>query len=145
MHKLFLLAEMAGSKVAICSDVIESVVTVNDVIAVPRSDPIILGLFALRSRVLTLIDCQYAVSGVSETNVAGALAAIASIGGHSFGLVVSKVFDVVSVPEEKIQPALKLGAGWKTIVSQFVDINDQLVMIIDPERLVATDIDRVAA
>ena len=113
MTKLFLIADIARTSIAICSDVIESVVTIADVIEVPKCDPVIAGLFALRSRVLTLIDCQYRVTGQRKLLDQKGLAVVAAIGGHSFGLMVDRVHDVVSVAEDAIVPAVKLDRKWR--------------------------------
>ncbi len=145
MSKLYLLVEIAGVEAAICSDVIESVVTVGEVIPVPRCDPVIAGLFALRSRVLTLVDCQYRVTRNRKADVKGSLAPVATIGGHSFGLLVDRVFDVTSVSDDAIHPAIKLSSDWAPIVSDLAAIDDRMVMIIDPERLVAAEPMRDAA
>jgi purine-binding chemotaxis protein CheW len=145
MSKLYLLAEIAGVEIAICSDVIESVVNVGEVVAVPRCDPVIAGLFALRSRVLTLVDCQYRITRNRKTVVKGSLAAIATIGGHSFGLLVDRVFDVTTVSDDAVHPAVKLAPEWAPIVSNLVAIDDRMVMMIDPERLVAAETLREAA
>jgi purine-binding chemotaxis protein CheW len=144
MQQLFLIAEVAGTDIAIHSEYIESAVTVGDVIEVPRCDPVIAGLFALRSRVLTLIDCQYRVTGKKGGNAKGSLAVIASLGGHNFGLLVEKVRDVVPVAPEAIKPAVKLDENWADIVSSLVEIDGKLLMVIDPERLVAVE-NRMAA
>jgi purine-binding chemotaxis protein CheW len=144
MTKLFLIAEIAGTSIAICSDVIESVVTIGDVVDVPRSDPVIAGLFALRSRVLTLIDCQYRVTGQRKTVEHKGLAVVASIGGHNFGLMVDRVRDVVSVADDAVVQAAKLDRKWRDLVSELVEIDSKLHMVVDPERLVAID-DRMAA
>jgi purine-binding chemotaxis protein CheW len=145
MSKLYLLAEIAGVEVAICSDIIESVVNVGEVVAVPRCDPVIAGLFALRSRVLTLIDCQYRISRRRKSAVNGSLAAIATIGGHSFGLLVDKVFDVMTVADDAVHPAVKLAPEWTAVVRDLVAIGDRMVMIVDPEQLVAAEPLREAA
>jgi purine-binding chemotaxis protein CheW len=145
MSKLYLLAEIAGVEVAICSDVIESVVNVGEVIAVPRCDPVIAGLFALRSRVLTLVDCQYRITRSRKTVVKGSLAAIATIGGHSFGLLVDRVFDVTTVDDDAVHPAVKLAPEWAPIVGNLLAIDDRMVMMIDPDRLVAAEPAREAA
>ena len=50
MNALYLIAVIDGSRVAIQSDLVEAVVRVNDVIPVPKSNPSVAGLFALRSR-----------------------------------------------------------------------------------------------
>ena len=144
MTKLFLIAEIADTSIAICSEVIESVVTVGDVVEVPRCDPVIAGLFALRSRVLTLIDCQYRVTGQRKVVDQKGLAVVASIGGHNFGLMVDRVSDVVSVAEDAIIPATKLDRKWRELVKELIEIEGKLHMVVDPERLVAID-DRLAA
>jgi purine-binding chemotaxis protein CheW len=145
MSKLFLLAEIAGTEVAICSDIIESVVHIGDTVHVPRCDPVIAGLFALRSRVLTLVDCQYRITQKKQIAERGALAAIATIGGHSFGLLVDKVYDVTTVTDDALHPAVKLSPEWAGIVNNLLAIEDRMVMIIDPERLVAVEAMRAAA
>jgi purine-binding chemotaxis protein CheW len=144
MQQLFLIAEVAGTDIAIHSEFIESAVTVGDVIEVPRCDPVIAGLFALRSRVLTLIDCQYRVTGKKAGNARGGLTVIASLGGHNFGLMVEKVRDVVPVAPDAIKPAVKLDPNWADIVSSLVEIDGKLLMVVDPERLVAVE-NRIAA
>ena len=144
MTKLFLIAEIAGTSIAICSDVIESVVTVGDIVEVPKCDPVIAGLFALRSRVLTLIDCQYRVTGNRKPIAQKGVAVVAAIGGHSFGLMVDRVHDVVSVADDAIIPATKLDQKWRGLVSELVEVDNKLHMVVDPQLLVAID-DRIAA
>lgn len=144
MTKLFLIAEIAGNSVAICSDVIESVVNVGDVVEVPQCDPVIAGLFALRSRVLTLIDCQYRVTGKRKTTDQKMLAVVASIGGHNFGLIVDRVRDVISVAADSIVPASKLDSKWQDLVSELIEVDGKVVMVLNPEQLVAIE-DRLAA
>lgn len=139
MEKLFLIAEIAATPVAICCDLIESVVTVNEVVNVPRADPVIAGLFSMRSRVLTLVDCQYRITGTQKPFERGCPAVIASINGHSFGLMVDRVRDVVSVSEGAILAATRLDPKWSGLCTSLVEIEDHLVMILDPERLVSID------
>lgn len=145
MAALFLLAEIAGTEVAIASEAIESIIAVGETVAVPHADPIVVGLCALRSRVLTLIDCQYRVTGTKSPTVKGSFAAIVGLGGHSFGLMVDKVFDVIPLPADAIVPAKKLGKGWADIVTQLGCIDGRLVMIVDPEALVSPQGERHAA
>jgi purine-binding chemotaxis protein CheW len=137
MQNLFLIAVIAGTEVAISSDCIESVVTVGEVINVPKSDPLVAGLFALRSRVLTLVDCQYAVSGRNEAVRKNALAVIAVITGHPYGLLVEAVKDVVSVDAKTIKPASKLDPRWTGIVSEVVEVEGRIVMLLSPELLLS--------
>lgn len=139
MTALYLIAHIDGCRVAIESDRVESIVHVPDIIPVPQSDPSIAGLFALRSRVLTLIDSQYIVTGVRQNLQKGCLAVVAEIGGHHFGLAVDRVEDVVPILPEQIQSAISPSEQWKSIISQTASVGDDLVMILDPAKLVAGD------
>jgi purine-binding chemotaxis protein CheW len=137
MERLFLIATIAGTEVAISSDCIESVVTVGEVVDVPQCDPLVGGLIALRSRVLTLVDCQYAVTGNRAVTRKSGLAVIASIGGHAYALLVEAVKDVVSVSADTIKPASKLDARWADIISDVVEVEERVVMHLAPEMLLA--------
>lgn len=137
MTGLYLVAYIDGCRVAIESDRVESIVHVPDIIPVPQSDPSIAGLFALRSRVLTLIDSQYIVTGVRRELKKGCLAVVAEIGGHHFGLAVDRVQDVVTISPDDIQSEIGPDDRWKTIISQTASVGGELVMILDPARLVA--------
>lgn len=139
MPSLFLIAHIHGCRVAINSDQIESIVNVPDVIPVPHCDPRVAGLFALRSRVLTLIDSQYVVTGERRTLQRGCLAVVVEIAGHHYGLAVDKVEDVVPLSADKIQQCIQPDGQWQSIVSETVEVGDQLVMILDPARLVARE------
>jgi purine-binding chemotaxis protein CheW len=139
MPSLFLIAHIHGCRVAINSDQIESIVNVPDVIPVPHCDPRVAGLFALRSRVLTLIDSQYIVTGERRTLQRGCLAVVVEIAGHHYGLAVDKVEDVVPLSADKIQQCIQPDGQWQSIVSETVEVGDQLVMILDPARLVTRE------
>jgi purine-binding chemotaxis protein CheW len=135
MQRLFLIAVIAGTEVAISSECIESVVTVGEVIDVPQSDPLVAGLIALRSRVLTLIDCQYVITSQRNRRGSGSLAIIASVGGHAYALLVDAVKDVVSVDEGTIKPASKLDPRWAAIVRNVVEVDGRIIMNMSPETL----------
>ena len=137
MSDLYLIAVVAGVEVAISCDCIESVVTIGDVVAVPMCDPLVAGLMALRSRVLTLIDCQYAVTGKSRTIGPQSHAVIVDVGGHSYALSVDIVRDVVSVQPEAIKAALRLDARWASFSNKIAEVDDRILMIFSPVMLLS--------
>ncbi len=139
MPSLFLIAHINGARVAIESERIESIVHVQEVISVPKCDPSIAGLFALRSRVLTLIDSQYLVTGEKQTVHKGALAVVAEISGHHYGLLVEAVEDVVSIGDEQIESHIKPSKIWESLISGTASVGGEMVMILDPSRLVNRD------
>lgn len=139
MAELYLIAYIDGCRIAINSGRIESIVQIPEIIFVPRTDPSIAGLFALRSRVLTLIDSQYFVTGNRQQLAKGCLAVVVEISGHHYGLAVDKVEDVVSISDEVIQKSISPSAKWTPIISDVAQVDDHLVMILDPAKMVQCD------
>jgi purine-binding chemotaxis protein CheW len=140
MSDLYLIAVIAGTEVAIRSDCIESVVTTGDVIEIPKCDPMVAGLMALRSRVLTLIDCQYAITGNSQRVGPKSHAIIVEISGHNYALSVDAVRDVVSVEPEAIRAVTRLDHRWSAISTAIAVIDDRVLMVVSPERLLSSRI-----
>jgi purine-binding chemotaxis protein CheW len=137
MESLYLIAHLNGCCVGIDSSAVESIVHVQDVVPVPKCDLSIAGLFALRSRVLTLIDTQYLVTGMKQQAEKGALAVVVEIAGHQYGLLVDKVEDVVSIRASQIEDRVKPAAEWTSFVKQIASVEGRLVMILEPSSLVA--------
>ena len=91
MERLYLLVRIAGELVALDANDVGSVVEIEAVTAVPRVPPHIAGLFALRSRVLTVIDSRAAL-GLERTEPnASREAVVVQIDGHSYALLVEAV------------------------------------------------------
>ena len=66
MESLYLIVRVAGDTVALRADGIGSVVEIDAISAVPRVPPHIRGLFALRSRILTVIDSAAALGPIAK-------------------------------------------------------------------------------
>jgi purine-binding chemotaxis protein CheW len=137
MSDLYLIAVIAGTEVAISSDSIEAVVTIGDVIAIPKCDPMVAGLMALRSRVLTLIDCQYAVTGISRCVPEKSHAVIVEVGGHSYALAVDAVRDVTTIDAGSVKSATRLAPDWNGIATEVAIIDDRVLMVVSPAMLLS--------
>lgn len=144
MKDLYLIAVIAGETVAIPSERIDSVVKVRESVPVPSSAPFICGLFALRSRVLTLIDCQYFVTGEPAELVSGQPAIVVNIGGCSYGLLVDNVLDVVPIRAPTLQLPSQLPAGWNEIGRGLLELDGETFLLIDPDYMVNPSMRRAA-
>ncbi len=136
-HALYLVADLAGSRVAIESGLVESVVHVPEIVPAPMSDPSIAGIFALRSRVLTLIDTQYLVTGIQQRPEKGALSVVTEIAGHQYGLLVDKVHDVVAIDTQQPETSITAPPAWARYVQHISSFDGSLVMILNTAALVA--------
>lgn len=144
MKDLFLIAVIAGETVAIPTLRIDSVVKVRESVPVPSAAPFITGLFALRSRVLTLIDCQYFVTGEPAELMPGQPAIVVNIGGCCYGLLVDEVLDVVPIRTPTLQLPSQLPAGWSEIGRGLLELAGDTFLLIDPDYMVNPSVRRAA-
>ncbi len=144
MKELYLIAVIAGEKVAIPAEQIDSVVNVRESVPVPSAAPFIAGLFALRSRVLTLIDCQFFVSSETADLIPGQPAIVVNIGGCHYGLLVDAVIDVVQTHVPPAPLPGQLPSGWSDIGRALLDIDGATYLLIDPDYMVNPALRRAA-
>ena len=132
---LYLLVRIAGQRVALPCDAIESVVELDAVTLVPRVPPHVAGLAALRSRLVTVIDVRVAIGMASARQVAPLEAVVVTLDGHSYGLVVEGVEDVAEAdaPEPLQVP---LADAWRGVANQVVEIDGELLLVVDPVALI---------
>lgn len=131
--ELFLLCMIGSTAVAFPAAKIEAVVKLEHVTAVPGAPKSIRGLAAIRSRILTLIDCPVMV-GVDYGDPA--FMAVVTIDGHGYGLLLDSVADVVEMQTPAPVPA-KLGASWSSLSPLLGEHAEELCLVIEPEQFVS--------
>jgi purine-binding chemotaxis protein CheW len=133
----FVIACLAGERVAFASDEIESVVEIGAIVPVPCAAPHVAGLAALRSRVLTVIDCATAIApGTATAQPRDALVSVQ--GGHGYALLVDRVEDALEATGEIAPPPAGLSEGWARVVRGHVFAEGQMLLLVDVEALVAS-------
>ena len=137
MNELLLIVTIAGQRVALPAAAVESVVELDTLIPVPRAASHVAGLSALRSRVLTVIDCMRSLElGVSRTD--GLLeAAVIEVEGHHYALIVDSVEDVVEALSEPTPIRAAMGAGWERASVGMVETEEGPLLLVDVATLVA--------
>jgi len=132
---LYLIARVADETVALPCSEIGSVVEVDEISAVPRVPDHVAGLFALRSRVLTVIDTRASLElgPIDRDGVKTAI--IVEHEGHSYALLVDEVEDVIEVGTPESCPAL-LAASWRRVSKGTIRRGDEAILLVDPAILV---------
>lgn len=137
MERLYLIVGIAGQRVAMAAQFVESVVEIDAVTPVPLAAPHIAGLAALRSRVLTIVDTLAAL-GKGRMEMDDIMqAVVVVIEGHLYGLLVEEVEDVVSVIEAPSPVCAVLDTGWDHAASGMVEMDGDALLLIDPAVLIA--------
>lgn len=139
MNELLLIVSIAGSRVALPAAAVESVVELEALIPVPRAPVHIAGLSALRSRVLTVIDCRRSLElGTTDLASAGIHeAAVVEIEGHHYALTVDVVEDVFEALSEPAPVRAPMEAGWERVSQGMVETEEGPLLLVDIEKLIA--------
>ena len=139
MSSLLLVVTIGGQRVALPSDAVESVVELDTLIPVPRAAPHVAGLSALRSRVLTVIDCQRSLELGSTDLVNGQLheAAVVELDGHHYALIVDLVEDVVEALSDPTPMRAAMGEGWERVSAGLVETESGPLLLVDVATLIA--------
>lgn len=145
MNELLLVVTIAGERVALPSTAVESVVELDTLIPVPRAAPHVAGLSALRSRVLTVIDGFAALGLGREAPVDRCDAIVIPYEGHPYALLVEAVEDVVEPSSLPSPIRAPVGAGWDRVASAMVEAGGDLLLLVDPHRLIAGPAAQAAA
>jgi purine-binding chemotaxis protein CheW len=133
---LYLIARIADETVALPATEIGSVVEVDQIAAVPRVPGHVAGLFALRSRVLTVIDTRASLELGVIDRTSGMTAIIVECEGHSYALLVDEVEDVIEGGQAEPCPAL-LPPSWRRAAKGTSRRGEDAILLIDPATVVA--------
>lgn len=131
---LHLVARIAGRTVAIASAGVDSVVDIGAIVPVPHATRGVVGLAALRSRVVAVVD-PAVVLGCAAT--AGARRAIVlPVEGHFYALLVEAVEDVAPYDILPLPAGVMLDAGWSLAARGLIDRAGEPVLALDPAALI---------
>ena len=136
MTDLLLIVRLAGRRVAFPSAEVEAVVELEGVTPAPGAAPHVAGLSALRSRVLTVIDglASLGFGRAAARDLPEAI--VVPSDSHPYALLVDSVEDVVAAAGS-VQPIMApIGAGWDRVAVGMVEAGGDLLLLVDPHRLI---------
>lgn len=138
MSVLLLVVTIAGERVALPAEAVEAVVELDALSPVPRAAPHIAGLSALRSRVLTVVDCKRSLElGVTDCSDGIREAAVVELDGHHYALLVDSVEDVVEALSEPAQVRAAMGPGWERAAEGMVETESGPLLLLDLAAIIA--------
>jgi purine-binding chemotaxis protein CheW len=138
VNQLLLIVDIAGQMVALRAADVQSVIELDSLIAVPRAPAHIAGLSALRSRLLTVVDCQRSLGlGTSGNRTAGAIAAVVMHDNHAYALLLDGVQDVGEAWSEPGPVRARLGDGWDRVASGMVETEKGPLVLVNVAAMIA--------
>jgi len=114
------------------------VVELDTLIPVPRAAPHVAGLSALRSRVLTVIDCRRSLDlGVTDCSDGIREAAVVELDGHHYALIVDQVEDVLEAQSAPAPLRAAMGAGWERASLGMVETETGPLLLVDVAAIIS--------
>jgi purine-binding chemotaxis protein CheW len=110
----------------------------QQVAAVPLTCEAVLGSINLRGRIVTVLDLAV-VLGLRRVNSADrALNVVIAHEKELYALMVDDVGEVMTLPCDTLEPLPPtFPAGWKAISNGIFKLPDQLLLTLEPERILA--------
>jgi purine-binding chemotaxis protein CheW len=138
MSALQLIVTIDGERVALPAAAVESVVELDTLIPVPRAAAHVAGLSALRSRVLTVIDCMRSLE-LGDTDCSDGIreAAVVELDGHHYALIVDLVEDVVEALSDPSPVRAAMGTGWERASHGMVETEAGPLLLVDVAALIS--------
>ena len=137
MNELLLMCTIAGRRAAITAIEVQSVIEVETITPIPGTPEFILGLTALRSQALTVIDCALAIGLEGGTRSAERRAAVVEIDKHLYALLVDEAHDVGEARSDPVAVPGGFGEGWQRAARGMVETDGGPTLLIHIEALVS--------
>ncbi|ANY19471.1 CheW-like domain protein [Tsuneonella dongtanensis] len=138
MTDLVLVFALGGRRAALPTDVLHSVVELDAVCPIPRAPEFVLGLSALRSHTLTVVDAAAALGiAAPRAAVEGSRAAIVDFEGHRYALVVDSIDDVAERLSEPTPVPGETGPGWQRASEGLIETARGPAMLLSLGALIA--------
>lgn len=121
---------------------VREIIRMMQITPVPHAPAGVEGLINLRGRVIAVVDLAARVGVASGEEVAenDQRIVVLEVAGRAVGFRVDKVGEVLRFGEDRVEPATGSLAG---IAAEFVDgiakLEDRLVILLDPDRLVGSE------
>src|ERR1700744_3413729 len=112
---------------------------------IPHNPSHVLGVLNLRGSIVPIVDLRMRFSldraEYTAITVIIVVSVMSSTGRRDFGVVVDGVSDVVDVNTEEVKAAPELGAkGATDYIRGLVPVSDRMVVLLDIDRLIGSDI-----
>jgi purine-binding chemotaxis protein CheW len=116
---------------------------------IPHAPPHVLGVLNLRGSIVPIVDLRmrFALDRAEYTAVTVIIvvSVMSAAGRRDFGVVVDGVSDVVDVDTAEVKAAPDLGSRCATdYIRGLVPVSERMVVLLDIDRLIATDLASVA-
>lgn len=123
---------------------VESIIAATQPTQVPGAGEHVKGVYNLRGRVISIVDLRSRLELPARDPESEARVLVVTAGGHTVGIEVDEVSEVLSVDPSELQ-ATPAQLTDSRIVTGILRMEDRLVIVVDVDALIASDIAALAS
>ena len=120
--------------------VVDSIIKLQPITAVPRAPSFVEGVTNLRGKVLPVIDLRKRFGLPAEESTKEARIVVTEMDGSTVGMLVDTVSEVLDVADEAIEPpspiVTTVDSGFITGIAK---VGDRLVILLDLEKVLSAE------
>jgi purine-binding chemotaxis protein CheW len=138
MTEMLLVVVLGGRRAALPAAEVNAVIELTEVTPVPRTAAHVVGLAALHSRPLTVIDCSAALGvGQAGADWRTRRAVVVQHDGHLYALLVDGADNIVAGQGEPVPLGADPGPGWERVALGRVETEAGAMPLLDIAALIA--------
>lgn len=138
MSDVVILTTIAGRPCAFHASEVETVIEIDGITAIPRAPPHVIGLTALRSQALTVMDSRVIVGDDPKEFSTDSRAAVIRVDSHSYALLVDQISDVSTMLCEPNSLPGGFGKRWSNFAEGLIETDRGPVLLLSAPRLIAS-------
>jgi len=129
--------ELAGETYGISLDIVQEVIYKTGITGVPQTPGFMEGVINLRGYVIPVVDLRKRFGLGAVENTRSARIMVVEIEEQIIGIAVDKVLEVVSIPEDSVEPPSPLlrSAIRADYLAGFTEVNEELVKILNFNKI----------
>lgn len=137
MMQMLLIAELAGTRVALPAAEIRSIIETDELAPVPHAPPHIAGLTAVRSQALTVIDSRASLGLAAGSHRPGDRAVVIAHGGHLYALLLDNIDDVREARSTPVPVPGGYGVEWRDAALGLVELDNGPALLLDAGAIIS--------
>lgn len=139
---IFLSGQWVGIPVLAVHDVLNP----QPITPIPHSDPAVAGVLNLRGRIVTAVDLRVQLGFEARDPSEPHMSVVVEYGAESYSLLIDKVGDVVSVPDDCFEKnPVTLDERLRNVSNGVYRLEEGLLVVLDVARLLDFGTDEIAA
>jgi purine-binding chemotaxis protein CheW len=140
MENQLVVFDLANEHYAVDVAIVDSIIKIQSITAVPHAPAFVEGITNLRGTVLPVIDLRRRFSLPAEAPTKETRIVVVEMNGTKVGMVVDAVTEVLRVSEEDIEPPSPIVT---TVDSAFITgiakVEERLIILLDLSKVLSTE------